>query len=375
MAQKMTAADILARLVGFASVVGTPNHDVIAWITEYLRKHGVQATHLPGPEGDRANLFATIGPKHVPGIVLSGHLDVVPAGTGWLADPFVLRVDGAHLIGRGAVDMKGFVAATLAAVPDLVACDLTRSVHLAFSYDEEAGCRGVPHMLEALPKLCAPPLGAIIGEPTGLTPIQRHKGKAALRISASGTPGHSSRPDLGRNAIAALLPVMNAVIDTAENARKRGPYDDHFAPPYSSMQIGTMAGGVALNVIPEHAEIEVEARCVPGEDPMQVLAPIIDAAGSRELNVEILSSYPALDLPDGSPLVGFAERLSGRAAVPAVSFGTEAGLFQKAGIPAIVCGPGDIARAHKPEEYITLSELAEAQKMVMKLPGDSYFGK
>uniref|UniRef100_UPI0025993D5C M20/M25/M40 family metallo-hydrolase n=1 Tax=uncultured Paracoccus sp. TaxID=189685 RepID=UPI0025993D5C len=164
--------DLLARLIGFPSVVGGPNGDIIGFAADYLRGHGIEPALVPGPEGDRWNLFASIGDASRPGYVLSGHLDVVPAGEpDWRADPFVLRRDGDRLIGRGACDMKGFVAAALAMVPELVAMPLSAPVHVALSYDEEAGCRGVPHLLAALPGLCAPPLGAIIGEPSGLVPV------------------------------------------------------------------------------------------------------------------------------------------------------------------------------------------------------------
>lgn len=363
----MSAAKLLSTLVGFPTVVGTSNETLMNFVRGYLSEHGISCFILPGPEGDRANLFATIGDASKPGYILSGHVDVVPAGEAeWLADPFILRSDGARLIGRGACDMKGFDAAVLSAVPALVDMDLAAPIHIALSYDEEAGCKGVPHLLAALPDLCAPPLGAIIGEPTGMVPVLAHKGKAAIRISKRGVAGHSSRPDLGQNAIHALVPVLAAAISQAE-ALKAGERDARFAPPYSSLQIGTVSGGQAINIIPDWAEARIEARAIAGVDPESLLAAAIAMAEVEGVECEILSSYPALALDSAAPLAALAEEVSGHMPVGAVSFGTEAGLFQKAGIPAIVCGPGDISRAHRPEEYITSSELERARDMVLAL--------
>lgn len=367
MGQTFTPAEMLARLVGFPTVVGQSNLDLMGFVQGYLEGHGISCRLLTGPEGDRANLFATIGDGGQPGYVLSGHVDVVPATEPeWRADPFVLRADGDRLTGRGACDMKGFVAAVLAAAPALAAMPLSRPIHIALSYDEEAGCRGVPHLIAALPDLCAAPMGCIVGEPTGLRPVLAHKGKAALRLLAQGVSGHSSRPDKGVNAIHALIPALSAAVQQAAMLERDGPRDSRFAPPWSSLQIGTMRGGQALNIIPDHAEAEIEARAIAGVAPQDLLAPIVDAAGAG-VTVEWLSRYPALALDPGHPLAALTERISGQGALAAVSFGTEAGLFQAAGIPSVICGPGDIARAHRPEEYLTRDELRGAFDMVIRL--------
>jgi len=355
--------EILSELVGFPSVVGTPNDAIVGFVRDYLHGHGVNATLLKGPEGDRFNLFASLGDPGRPGYILSGHLDVVPAvEPEWRADPFVLRSEGDRLIGRGACDMKGFVAAVLAMVPDLVA--MGAPVHIALSYDEEAGCRGVPHLIAALTDLCAPPLGCIVGEPSGMVPVLAHKGKAALRVVSEGVAGHSSRPDLGTNAIHSLLPALTAAIGQAE-ALADGPQDARFAPPYSTLQIGIVRGGQALNIIPDRAEAQIEARAIAGVDPKDLLGPVLRAAGG--LGVEWMSSYPALALKPDHPLARLAGEISGHVPLGAVSYGTEAGLFQQAGIPAIICGPGDISRAHRPEEYITRPELDAACRMIRRL--------
>ena len=366
-APHFSPVEMLDKLVGFATVVGGPNGALMAFVQDYLRGHGISCRLLPGPEGDRANLFATIGDASVPGYILSGHADVVPADEpGWRADPFRLRREGGRLIGRGACDMKGFVAAVLAMAPELAAMDLRAPIHIALSYDEEAGCRGVPHLLTALPELCALPAGCIVGEPSGLIPVLAHKGKAAVRLVAEGRAGHSSRPDLGANAIHALVPALVAAVEQAGALAGDGPRDGRFAPPWSSLQVGTLEGGQAINIIPEHAEARIEARAIAGVDPRALLAPVLAALGEGA-RAEWLSCYPALALAADDPLAALAAAISGHAPQGAVSYGTEAGLYQAAGVPAIICGPGDIARAHRPEEYLTEEELLGAGGMLLAL--------
>ncbi|MCM2292701.1 acetylornithine deacetylase [Allorhizobium sp. BGMRC 0089] len=368
----MNATEILDRLVSFPSVVGTANGDIVAWVRAYLQDLSVTVTVLPGPEGDRSNLFASIGPKDVPGYILSGHMDVVPAeASEWQSPPFRLRRDGAALYGRGTTDMKGFLAAALAAVPKLVAAGLKRPIHLAFSYDEEAGCRGVPHMIAKLPELSAPPLGAIIGEPSGMRAVLAHKGKAAARVTLGGRAGHSSRPDLGLNAIHAMAEVLNAAIDQAA-ALQQGPFDAAFAPPWSSLQAGVISGGKAVNIIPDLAVLELEARAVSGTDPKALLEPVRRRAEAlREKGIQVdwqvLSAYPPLALSADAPLAHLVAGLSGEAPIGAVSYGTEAGLYQAAGVDALICGPGDIGRAHKPDEFILESELFACQSFIEAL--------
>lgn len=368
----MTPEHILSELVRFPSVVGRPNAAVAGWIADYLARFGVIAELLPGPEGDRVNLFATIGPRDVPGLVLSGHMDVVPAEEPqWSSDPFTLRAEGERLFGRGTSDMKGFLAAVLATVPALTNMGLARPIHIAFSYDEEAGCRGVPHLIARLPSLCALPAAAVIGEPSGLRPILAHKGKAAVRIEVRGRSGHSSRPDLGLNAIHAMGAVIAAAERTASDLQA-GPLDAVFAPAYSTVQIGTVRGGDALNIIPELCRIEIEARAIAGVSPAALLEPVRNALAALEdkgfkASWEPIASYPALSLPAEAPIATLLARLTGSPPIPAVSYGTEAGLYQAAGIDAIICGPGDIARAHKPDEYITRAELDECTALLERL--------
>lgn len=368
----MSLEDILARLIGFPTVVGTPNGAIVDWIGDYCRSAGAEVTVLPGPEGDRSNLFVTIGPRERRGYVISGHMDVVPAGEPeWSSDPFVLRREGDRLYGRGTTDMKGFLACALAALPGLAAMNLRQPFHLAFSYDEEAGCCGVPHLLAALPGLCEKPLGAIIGEPSRMQPVLAHKGKSAARLEVIGRSGHSSRPDLGLNAVHAMAGVVTYAVAYGQSFVD-GPLDGNFEPPYSSLQVGVIAGGQSVNIIPDRCTADIEARAVPGVSPTSLLEPVkARLFALRDNGFEVawleLSSYPALAPVNGSELAATLTQLTGQEPLTAVSYGTEAGLYQQAGIDAIICGPGEIGRAHRPNEYIELGELAACRKMIEDL--------
>ena len=360
---------MLDSLIGHPTVVGRSNTALVDFIRFYLAKHGVKTHVIGGPETDRFNLFATIGPAERPGYILSGHLDVVPAEEPeWQGNPFMMRKDGNRLIGRGTVDMKGYIAAVLSSVPQLAKMTLKQPLHIALSYDEEAGCRGAPHMIAKLPSLCAPPIGCFVGEPSGMVPVLRHKGKATLELTSRGKSGHSSRPELGENAIHALLPALTRAAALSDDLQRTGRRHEAFVPPHSTVQIGLMQGGQSVNIIPDYAHALVEARAVPGEDPLQVISPLSQLCkGSDRLSSQIVAHYPALDLDDGSDLAKLAANLTGETPIQAVSYGTEAGLFQQAGIPAIVCGPGDIKRAHRPEEFITTDELLAAHDFVLSL--------
>jgi acetylornithine deacetylase len=368
----MMVEDLLAKLVAFPSVVGAPNGAIAAWIADYCRAHGATVEVIPGPEGDRCNLFATVGPRDKAGYILSGHMDVVPAGEAeWSSDPFSLRSEGDRRYGRGTTDMKGFLACALAALPKLVASNLSRPIHLALSYDEEAGCRGVPHLIAALPHLCQKPLAAIIGEPSRMQAVRAHKGKAAVRLEVIGRSGHSSQPHLGLNAVQAMAGVITKAVAYGELLAE-GPFDHNFEPPYSSLQVGVIAGGQAVNIIPDRCTADIELRAVSGTSPLSLLETVkaeLEALQAQDFRTiwHELSAYPALSLAEDSPLAGLLAELTGKVTLAAVSYGTEAGLYQQAGIEAIICGPGDINRAHRPDEYIALGELHACQQMMEAL--------
>ncbi len=375
-------AAILAELVAFPSLPATPNRAIADWIDSYLQSHGVACQRLPGPEGDRENLFATIGPRDKPGYVLSGHMDVVPVeGQIWGSDPFRLTDRNGRLTGRGAVDMKGFLACMLAMVPHFQRQSLRRPIHLAFSYDEEIGCRGVPHLIAALPRLCAPPQACIVGEPSDMHPVLSHKGKHAVEITIHGKAAHSSTPALGENALYPAAELLLLIRDLAAELVEVGPFDARFDPPHATVVAGMLLGGVAVNIIPDKCRITFEVRSIPGDPPERVSARLVEGleqiltqarAHGQVLNSthRSLAAYPALPPSTDTALVQQLERLTGKASIASVSYGTEAGCFQAAGIPSIICGPGSITRAHRPDEYIEAQELAACLLFLSQLGAD-----
>jgi len=372
----MNVETILADLIACDDLPGRSNARVAGCVQAHLARAGVACRVLPGPEGDRVNLFASIGPVDVPGVILSGHMDVVPVdGQVWASDPFRLTLrDGGRLTGRGATDMKGFLACMLAMAPEFRAAGLKRPVHLAFSYDEEIGCRGVGHLIARLPDLCAMPAGCIVGEPSGLRPVLSHKGKVTLELSVEGRAAHSSQPDAGVNALYAAADLVAFIRDRAARLAAEGPFDPRFAPAHSTLVAGVLRAGTAVNIIPDHAVLQIEARSIPGQDGDAVMAGVVAklerlVTDGKALCVSHreLARYPALPPPEDRSLAALLERLTGHAAVQSVSYGTEAGLFHAAGVPSIICGPGDIARAHRPDEYILPDELAGCMAMMRGL--------
>ncbi len=367
----MTPQAVLADLVGLGDLPGAPNARMAGYVQAYLARLGVDCAVLTGPEGDRVNLFASIGPRELPGYILSGHMDVVPVeGQAWTSDPILLRADGERLYGRGASDMKGYLACMLAMVPEFQAMRLRHPIHLAFSYDEEIGCRGVGHMIARLPDLCAPPLGCIVGEPTNLQPVLSHKGKQATELCIEGRAAHSSQPGLGLNAIYPAAEILLFIRDLAAKLAAEGPFDPRFEPACSTIVAGVVQGGAAVNIIPDHCRIQMEVRSVPGQQPQAITAQVLDrlsALPQVRVSHRELSSYPALPPPEDRVLADLMERLTGNSALQSVSFGTEAGLFHAAGVPSIICGPGSITRAHRPNEYITEAELEGCCDMLRDL--------
>ncbi|TGD42022.1 acetylornithine deacetylase [Pseudotabrizicola sediminis] len=371
----MTPESILADLVAIPDLPGQPNTRMAECVRSHLARHGLECSVITGPEGDRVNLFATIGPRDVPGYILSGHMDVVPVeGQVWTSDPFQLRADGDRLFGRGTSDMKGYLACMIAMVPAFQAMDLQRPIHLAFSYDEEIGCRGVRHLIDRLPGLCAPPLACIVGEPTDMRPVLSHKGKQAMELVIEGRAAHSAQPDLGLNALYPAAELLLFIRDLAARLATDGPFDARFTPPGSTVVAGVVQGGSAVNIIPDRCRIQMEVRSVPGQPPEAItamvldrLAGLVDDGTALRVSQTELSSYPALPPPEDPALADLLQRLSGQPVLPSVSYGTEAGLFHAAGIASIICGPGSIVRAHRPDEYITVSELAACCQMLERL--------
>jgi len=378
----MTAAAIaiLERLVAYDTVSANSNLDLVDWVADYLDGHGIDSVLIRNEEGTKANLFATIGPAERGGIILSGHTDVVPVeGQAWASDPFRLAARDGRLYGRGTADMKGFIALVLALAPQALARPLEIPLHLAFSYDEEVGCLGVPALIRALPEGMARPRLAIIGEPTGMRVANAHKGIHFLRTRVAGHEAHSSAPEHGVNAIAAAAEIIAEIGRLAAECRAAARPDSRFDPPYTSFNIGRIAGGAAVNIIARDCAFDWEFRPIPGEDGAAlrrriddfVMADLLPRMRSGHpdaaVETETMASVPPLVPDPASPAEALAHRLTGANETTTIAFATEAGLFQSAGIPAVICGPGSIAVAHQPNEFITLDQLAAGRAFLDRL--------
>jgi acetylornithine deacetylase len=367
-----TTTETLAALVGFPTVSRSSNRDLMGWLTERLSALGARVRAMPGTDADRINLLATIGPDGPDGVILSAHVDVVPVtGQSWSSDPFRLTEADGRLHARGAVDMKGFLAGMVSAAELAARLPLRRPLHLAISHDEEIGCVGVRPMLAALAEERFKALACIVGEPTGLRIGTGHKGKVALLIRAQGRAAHSANPGRGVNAIGMAAAMVAEVEAIAQWLATEGLRDAAYAVPHGTAQVGTIEGGTALNIVPADCALAAEFRLPAGEDAAPLLqrlraaaARIGDARGGA-ITVEVTNAYPGLAEPEPSPAVALAEAAGGRLPFAKLDFGTEGGLFREMlGIPTVVCGPGSIDRAHKPDEYITRDELAAGDALL-----------
>jgi acetylornithine deacetylase len=382
MTTPQTTLSILDALIGFPSVSSESNLDIVSWIEHYLSQHGVASRRVPDATGRKASLLATIGPADRAGIVLSAHTDVVPVeGQNWTSPPFKATRAGERIVGRGATDMKGFIACVLSQVPNFQKSATQAPVHISLSYDEEVGCLGAPDLVSEVAKLPALPALCIVGEPTGLRVVHAHKGKVSKRVTFTGRGGHSALPHRAANAVIAAARFCTFLDDLASQTRL-GLQNEAFEPPYTTIHVGSLHGGTALNLVPDHAVVEFEIRDIPGADVAGLLRTIEhfitaeDTAMKKQapeagIAMEERSSYPVLMTRSQSAAVSALQALTGRAeAAGTVSFGTEAGIYAKAGIPTLVCGPGDIGRAHKADEWIGVGELEEADRMMERLAGN-----
>ncbi|MGI9510703.1 MAG: acetylornithine deacetylase [Geminicoccaceae bacterium] len=371
MPRPIDSRDLLKHLVAFDTTSRNSNLDLIAFVQDFLDRLGISSDLVTNDDGTKANLFATIGPAERPGVVLSGHTDVVPVdGQGWSSDPFALMERDDRFYARGAADMKGFIAAVLETVPGLVDRRLDRPVHLAFSYDEEVGCKGVPslldHMIARLPVL---PVGCIVGEPTGMRVANGHKGKAGYRCTVTGKASHSALNHQGVNAVEIAAEIVAKLRGMNVDFRTHGPFVEGYDPPHCTVSTGMMNGGTALNIVPSSCTFAFEFRLLPGQDAESLLAEIQTfatttllpamSAISKEASIEWheLMSYPALGSDGDAPLERLASALTDTVLPVKLSFGTEAGHFASRGVPSIVCGPGHMDVAHKPDEYVDRQQL------------------
>ncbi|MBD3845487.1 acetylornithine deacetylase [Bosea sp. SSUT16] len=377
---------MLARLVAFDTVSHKSNLPLIDFVEDYLAGWGVASTRFPNAAGDKAALFATLGPQDRGGIVLSGHTDVVPVeGQAWSRDPFTLHVEGGRAYGRGAVDMKGFVALALALAPDFLAAGLRTPIHLFFSYDEEVTCLGVIDGIAAMGRTLPRPLAVIVGEPTSLDIADAHKGIRTFLTSIAGFAAHSSKPQLGASAVHAGALLAAELDRMQEEAKEQPDGSGRFDPPYDTVHVGKFHGGIARNILADKAELSWEIRTLPGSDPEAgparfgrlsetVLARMRKTAPSSTIETVMTSDVPGLAPDPGSEAERLAMRLSGRNHTIAVAYATEAGHFQRAGLPTVVCGPGSIDQAHQPDEYITLEQLQAGEAFMRKLMAECKAG-
>ena len=369
MASTLTPTELLARLVAFDTTSHKSNLGLVDFVEDYLRTCGVAAMRVTNADGDKANLFATIGPVGLRGVALSGHTDVVPVdGQAWDSDPFTLRADGGRLYARGAADMKGFLACVLAAVPDFKRRDLAVPIHLAFSYDEEIGCVGVRPMIAEFGRVLVTPRLVIVGEPTSMQVVDAHKGPVRWQVDVSGRAAHSSMSHLGVNAVAYAARLIGE-LERIEAELKLDARNERFTPPYASLQVTRIDGGTASNIIPASCRFGFEIRATPGLDPevierrlkrfaeQECLPEMRRVAEEAAISITRGNSVPTFAADANSEVVTLAMRLAGQNATHAVSYATEAGLFQDAGAPAVVCGPGDIAQAHTANEWIAESQI------------------
>lgn len=371
---------MLERLVAFPTVSRTPNIDLIEYVRGTLEQRGIAVRLIAGPGGSNANLHAHIGPDHRPGVMLSGHSDVVPAtGQQWTREPFVLTPEDDKLFGRGTADMKGFVACAMRAMLLAAEADLAIPLQFALSYDEEIGCVGVRRMLDLLATAPCQPTFCIVGEPTELEVATGHKGKTALRAHVGGKAAHSALVTEGFNAIHLACDFVDLLRRTQADIERSGVRDDGYDIPYTTIHVGVIAGGTTLNIVPDRCTVDFEIRDVPQDDVDGILGEIETGAArlvesAREhceladIRVEIVNAYPGLHTAPGEEIVEFVRALAGGRGLCKVPFGTEGGLFNKRlGVPTVVCGPGSMNQGHKPDEFITVDQVRRCDRMMDRL--------
>jgi acetylornithine deacetylase len=379
--QEPQVKELLAALVGFDTTSAKSNLPMISFVEDYLKSHGIASTRVPSPDGEKADLFASIGPQGKGGIGLSGHSDCVPVeGQRWTSDPFTLTERGGKLYGRGTCDMKGFIACVLASAPLFKSRKLKEQIHIIISYDEEVGCTGVRPLIARLGEDLPRPRAVIVGEPTSMKVIDAHKRIDAYRTRVTGCEAHSSMPELGVNAIAAAAALVCELerLGTDIAARQNDP---RFEPPFSTISVGTIRGGTAPNIVPKHCEFQWQVRGLPTAAPAEVprdlaafaanalLPRMKQASKEAAIDIEVQGSVPAFVAPPDSSAVTLALQLTGEAETHAVSYTTEAGLFEQAGCPSVVCGPGDIAQAHAADEYVAIAQLEACMAFLEGLAG------
>lgn len=371
---------MLERLIAFDTTSRNSNLDLIEDVREYLAGHGVDSQLSFDESGDKANLYATIGPKDRGGIALSGHSDVVPVdGQDWSSDPWQARIENGRLYGRGSCDMKGFIGVVLASVPKFLAADLQIPIHICLSFDEEVDCGGAKRLMSFLQDQDVQPRACIIGEPTEMQVVTGHKGGVGYRCDVRGLECHSSLAPHGVNAVQAAARLIAYLDEMARRNAANGPFDYDYDVPYTTIQAGLVQGGTALNIVPKDCSFEFEFRNLP-QDDISALFQEVEAYARSQIEPDMkaiheacgfdlqqLCYYPAFSLAEDSNLVTLVKNCAQANATAKVAFSTEAGFFQDQGIATIICGPGSVAQAHKPDEFIALDQLAACEAFLTRL--------
>ena len=380
--ERQPSAELMAmidRLIAFPTVSRDSNLGLIEWTRDHLAGMGVKSRLTYDATGKKANLFATLGEGSRPGLVLSGHTDVVPVdGQAWDTDPFKATVVGDKLYGRGVADMKSYIASALVMAPSYLAGKANAPLHLALSYDEEVGCIGVRGLIKDLQDMGLKTAGCIVGEPTLMQPIIAHKGTHRFRCCITGREAHSSYTTQGVNSIEYAARIIVYIRQMADRLQQLETRDYAFTVPFTTMQTGLIRGGLAANIVPKECEFIFEARTMPGASEHKLFQEIKDFAATllpemqriepnAAINLELLNTAPGMNMQETDDIVKLAAALSRNKPNGAVSYGTEGGLFQAAGIPTVICGPGDIEQAHRPNEFVSLAQLAQCEAFMTRL--------
>jgi len=377
----MNAQEILAQLVSFPVLGGESNLTILKWITDYLDRYGVSYQLVPNEEGNKASLHARIGPAVDEGIILSGHMDVVPVeGQDWHTDPFVLTEKDGKLYGRGSCDMKAYLACVLAVVPQMVSANLQRPIYLAFSYDEEVGCVAAPELIQAITDFYEEkPKYAIIGEPSELQPVVGQKGICVYKTTVYGSAGHSSRI---RNEVSAIHEAARLVIwleDKMNALVNAGHTDDRFTPNHTSLHVGMFKGGIAHNVIADECSFLWDVRNIPQDKIEDIHAAFVEHCAQvlptlqerfAEAKIETTMYHPlvpALDTPEHLDIVPLIKQLSGIDQLQTVAYAAEAGQFSEGGYQSVICGPGSIAQAHRANEFVSVEQMTKGVAFIEQI--------
>ena len=372
--------EIFERLIGFDTISSNPNIGLMDYVADVLVQAGIEPVLIRDGTGRKANLYASVGPAGIGGVMLSGHTDVVPVeGQDWTVPPFALTAQNGRYYGRGAADMKGFVACAIAAMTTAAHRPLRVPLHLALSYDEEIGCMGVGSLIDMLASAPVRPRMCIVGEPTGMQVATGHKGKIALRATCIGREGHSALAPMALNALHLAVDFVNVVRGLQSRLATSGMRDGDYDVPYTTLHVGKLHGGVQVNIVPNRAVLDFEIRSLAGEDTGAlieelraaadaILDPLRSGFPEAALSVERLWDYPGLGTRTDTEVVNFVKSLTGANGTIKVAFGTEGGLFDaRLGIPTVICGPGSMAQGHKPDEFVTVEQIDRCQAMLTTL--------